>query len=97
MAVMEGEMARKKSHEGDIPTGDVIAENLVRLGYADQVIRVSEIASLILERTGKKVSRQRIANILGSLRVYPDTVEMLAKGLGVKPEELTKPPKKGAK
>jgi isopentenyl phosphate kinase len=97
MAVLEGEMARKKAHEGDIPSGDVIAENLARLGYADQVIRLTEIVGLIKERTGKQVSRQRIANILGSLRVYPDTVEMLAKGLGVKPEELTRAAKKGGK
>jgi hypothetical protein len=95
MVVLEGEMARKKAHEGDIPSGDVIAENLARLGYADQVIRLSEIAQRIGDTTGKKVSRQRIANILGSLRVYPDTVEMLAKGLGVKAEELTKRPKGG--
>ena len=95
MGVLEGVMARKKSHEGDIPTGDVIAENLARLGYADRVIRLSEIAGLIEEKTGKKMSRQRIANILGSLRVHPETVEMLANGLGVKPEELTKRTKVG--
>ena len=79
--------------EGELPSGDTIAANLARLGLADRVVRHAEIARRIEQNTGKKISRQRISNIIGSLRVRPTAVAMLAEGLRIKPEELTRRPK----
>jgi hypothetical protein len=43
------------------------------------------------ESTGKTMSRQRISALCNSVRIQPDTIAMLAKALGVKADELTKP------
>jgi hypothetical protein len=92
----EALMARPKvkTNPGDPPAGTVLAENLIRLGYADVVVRTTEVARLVTEKTGHAMSRQRIAHLLNAVRINPETIEVLAKGLGVEPMELTKPIKK---
>lgn len=86
-------MARRKAPQGDEPIGRIIAANLIRLGFSDRVIRTTEVARLVTEKTGKRMSPQRVSGILNADRVTPETIERLAKGLGVKPEELTRKPK----
>lgn len=84
-------MARKTTPpRDDRPIGPVLAANLARLGYTETTIRTSEIARLVRERTGKKMSRQRISAILNAVRVNPGTIETLAMALGVSPNELTR-------
>lgn len=82
-------MAKKKVEVSE-PIGPVLAENLYRLGYGDIVIRNAEVARLVAEKTGQSFSRQRVASILNAVRVEPETIELLARALGVKAEELTK-------
>jgi hypothetical protein len=86
-------MAKKKV-ETDAPVGPLLVENLYRLGYGDIVIRNAEIARLVSEKTGQSFSRQRVASILNAVRVEPETVALLAKAIGVKPQELTRRSKK---
>jgi hypothetical protein len=86
-------MAKKKVGT-DEPIGPLVAENLYRLGYGDIVIRNAEIARLVSEKTGQSFSRQRVASILNAVRVEPETIELVAKAIGVKPAELTRRSKK---
>lgn len=83
-------MARKEFEVGDDPIGPLLVLNLFRLGFADIVVRSSEIARLVSEKTGKSMTRQRIAAMTNAVRVEPGTIEQLAKGLGVKPSELVR-------
>lgn len=83
-------MARKEFEAADDPIGPLIMVNLLRLGHADIVVRASELSRLVAEKTGKSMSRQRISAMMNAVRVEPETIEALAKGLGVKPSELTK-------
>jgi helix-turn-helix protein len=83
-------MAKSKPKPEDRPMGSVLTENLIRLGYADTVVRTTEVARLVTEKTGHKMSRQRIANLLNAINVRPETIAIIAKALGVKPSELTK-------
>jgi plasmid maintenance system antidote protein VapI len=64
------------------PAGTILAENLMRLGYAR--VNVTEVA----QRTG--VVRQQISTLLNSRRISMKMIRMLADGLGVEPEELMK-------
>ena len=99
MALAEKEMARRSTSDSTPPDGSVLAENLIRLGYAETVVRTTEIARLVSEKTGKPMSRQRIANLLNAINIRQETIDQLAKGLGVDPKELMKrpggPPAKG--
>ena len=99
MSLLELGMARPKAQSSDLAAGSVLTDNLIRLGYAETVVRTTEIARIVSERTGKSVSRQRIANLLNAVRINPETIKLIADGLGVKPEELMRPPAKarGAK
>lgn len=94
MATLGIEMARRNTSDSTPPDGSVLAENLIRLGYAETVVRTTEIARLVTEKTGKSMSRQRIASLLNAITIRPETIEQLAKGLGVDPKELTKRSKK---
>lgn len=76
--------------KAEAPIGPVLAENLLRLGYADIFVRSSELARLVAEKTGRTMSRQRISAIMNAVRVDPDTVATLAEAIGVRPEELTR-------
>lgn len=87
-------MAKKKTEAPPEGTGPIVAHNLYKLGYGHVVIRHAEIADLIEKKTGRKMSRQRVAAILNSVRVTPQTIKLLADAVGVKPEELTKPPER---
>lgn len=83
-------VARKEIEIGDKPVGPRLVKNLFELGYADIVVRSAEIARIVSERTGKKLTRQRISALMNAVRVEPETIELLAKGLGVKPADLLK-------
>lgn len=76
------------------PMGPLIAKNFARLGYADFVVRSSEIAKLATAK-GHKMSRQRVAAILNAVRVTDETLQALADAVGVTPADLllTEPPK----
>jgi hypothetical protein len=89
---LEPEMARKKAHEDTpaAPMGPTLAANLERLGFAESVIKTTEVAKLVREKTGKPMSRQRIAALLNAVRITDQTLELIAKGLGVHPRELTR-------
>jgi hypothetical protein len=83
-------MARMKKPipkpEGDI--GPIIEKTLIRLGHAQNVVKLTDVCRLIKERTGKTISRQRLAAILKANSVEDGTIEMIAKGVGVSPAEL---------
>jgi uncharacterized protein YneF (UPF0154 family) len=83
-------MARKEFEVVEEPIGPQLMINLLRLGFADIVVRSSELANLVSEKTGKTMSRQRISQMMNAVRVEPETIETLAKALGVKPSELVK-------
>lgn len=95
MSMVEFGMARPKAQSSDLAAGTVLTDNLIRLGYAETVVRTTEIARLVSERTGKSVSRQRIANLLNAVRINPETIKLIADGLGVDPAELMRKPTKG--
>lgn len=80
-------MGRKKPERS---MGPIIAANLARLGYGRTVVNSAEVAKLIAQRTGKAISRQRVAQIVNAVNVTQATIKMLADGLGVDPSELTK-------
>ena len=71
--------------------GPTLAANLIRLGYADTVVRTAEIARRVADHTGRPISRQRVAQLLGAVRVTPARVAEIAAALGVDPAELVRP------
>lgn len=71
----------------DANDGYLLRENLIRLGYSETTVRVGDVA----EKVG--LTRQRVSALLNARRIMPETFAKLAKGLGVKPSELQKPPK----
>ena len=73
------------------PIGPLLARNLFRLGFADVVVRSTELAGLVSKKTGRTMTRQRISALMNAVRVEPETVELLAKAVGVKAAELTRP------
>ena len=85
-------MARKKVEPdpNPKPIGPILARNLERLGYVDKVIRVGEIAEKVRAKSSKGFSRQRMSQILNAVRVENETLELIAKGLGVKVADLTR-------
>jgi DNA-binding Xre family transcriptional regulator len=84
-------MARKRTMKpGDPADGPILVQNLCRLGYCEQVVRTTEISRLVAEKTGKSMSRQRIANLLNAAHITDTTLATLAEALGVKPEDLLK-------
>ena len=72
------------------PDGVILAENLARLGYAEVVVRMTEVARLVTENSGRTMSRQRVSQLLNAVRIQPGTIEVIARGLGVEPAELTR-------
>ena len=72
------------------PIGPTLAKNLLRLGYADIVVRSSELSKLVAAKTGATMSRQRISQIMNAVRVEDETIANIAKAIGVKPAELLK-------
>jgi transcriptional regulator with XRE-family HTH domain len=89
MTILGAVMARKRTVRRDDPAdGLVLAENLCRLGFCEEVVKTTEIARLVTERTGKTMSRQRIANLLNSVRITQTTLETIAEALGVDVSEL---------
>lgn len=82
-----GDQARPISQ----PIGPLLAQNLFRLGYADIVVKSTKLSELVSERTGRTMTRQRISALMNAVRVEPETIALLAEGIGVKPAELTRP------
>lgn len=79
---------RPKRRGTEPPMGQVLLENLQRFGYAELVIRATDLAKLINEKTDKKISRQRIAALPNAIRINPETIGPIAEALGVDPSEL---------
>jgi hypothetical protein len=92
LTILETSMARRKTPIGPTPAGTVLAVNLIRLGFAETVVKTTEVARLVTEKTGHKMSRQRVANLLNAIKISPETFELIAKALGVEVSELTRPP-----
>lgn len=80
-------MARPKARQ-DKAIGPILARNLYRLGHADIVVRASDLSRLVGENTDESLTRQRISQIVNAVRVEPETIALLAKAIGVEPEEL---------
>jgi hypothetical protein len=91
LSIAVGIMARKKTSESDRrpPDGVVLGRNLCRLGYCETVVKTTEVSKLISERTGRHISRQRIAQLLNAVSITPGMLSVLAKGLGVSEDELS--------
>jgi hypothetical protein len=68
--------------------GRVLAENLVRLGWAERIVRVR--AQEICDRMEGGMVRQRINALLGAETIRPETLKRIADAIGVKPDELTR-------
>ena len=83
-------MARKKVVPGNKPIGPILAKNLYRLGLADIVVRTTEVAELIAKETGRRITRQRISAIVNAVKVEQETIDLIAKAIGVDPSELTR-------
>lgn len=84
-------MGRKRTSK---PIGPILAENLARLGYGRYVINAAEVAKLVAEKTGKPISRQRIAQIVNAVNVSDETIALLSMALEVDPSELTREAKR---
>jgi hypothetical protein len=80
---------------GFSPQGEIIADNLIRLGWGYRRVRPSRITKLVTENTGQAMSTQTVCVIFNSIRVSPAKIKRLADGLGVDPSELTRMPKGG--
>lgn len=83
-------MARKKPQvDTRRPSdGEVLLENLCRLGWCERVVKATDLASKVTETTGKNLSRQRVAQLLNAVRITDETIEFLAQGIGVDAAEL---------
>ena len=81
----------KTRKPADEPIGPMLARNLFRLGYADIVVRSTELSRLVSEKSGRNMTRQRISALMNAVRVEPETVELIARAVGVKPGDLTRP------
>jgi plasmid maintenance system antidote protein VapI len=68
--------------------GRVLAENLVRLGWAERIVRVR--AQEICDRMEGGMVRQRINALIGAETIRPETLKRIADAIGVKAEELTR-------
>lgn len=87
-------MPRKPAEPFEPADGPILRENLIRLGFFEKIVHATKIAKLVTEKTGKSMSRQRISNLFNAVHITPDTIATIAKGLGVKPEELMRRPKR---
>ena len=85
-------MAKKKApaRETDRPMGPIVAKNLSRIGLTSTSVNTAEVARLVTAKTGKSMSRQRVASILNQVKISDRTIEMLAKAVGLKPDDLLK-------
>lgn len=88
-------MARKTADDmigsKDAPIGPTLAANLHRLGWATLAVKSSELSELVNTKTKKKMTRQRISSMMNAVRVERETIEAIAKAIGVKASDLTKP------
>lgn len=76
----------------DEPIGPIIANNLARLGYAETVIRISEIARAIERHTGKPCSPQGVSHVINAVRLEKTTIAKVADSLGVALSDLLAKP-----
>jgi hypothetical protein len=75
---------------GMVEVGPEYTAECERLGFIKHKLRLGEIAALIRGKNGKPWARQRLTGIINSVRVEQATIDAIAKGLGVKPSELTR-------
>lgn len=68
--------------------GNVLRDSLIRLGYVEKRVSLARIAETIEANTGRKMTRQRLYNILEKPTVTPKTLKDLAEGLGLTELEL---------
>jgi hypothetical protein len=86
-------MARKKEDrvrdlEGN-HMGNVLRQSLIGLGYHEPpTVSLRAVIAAIEHNTGKKITKQRLYNVLESPDVTPATLQMLADGLRVSVAEL---------
>jgi hypothetical protein len=80
--------AKAKAARG--PMGPTLKANLIRLGEIGLVVPTTSIAKRIKAAGGRTISRQRITALFNAVHIEDDTIAVIAKGLGVKPEELTR-------
>jgi hypothetical protein len=73
-----------------LPMGVILKGNLIRLGHVAVTVPATDIANAISKLTGKSVSRQRISAMLSAPNIEHETLEQLAKAIGVKADELTR-------
>jgi hypothetical protein len=91
----EEEMAKKRP--ASAPQGamsEILRHNAARLGWTETVIPYSAIAKAIQEKTGKTISRQRVATMFSSHNISDESLELLAKGMGVSVKDLIRPIRK---
>jgi transcriptional regulator with XRE-family HTH domain len=74
--------------QGMSEQGRIIAKKLVSLGLGYERVRVTEVANLVSQRTGVKMTPGTLGKILNSVWVSPQMINRLAEGLGVDPSEL---------
>lgn len=82
---------RVRPAPGEPGMGPILRMNFCRLGYSDLVVRVGEVADKVTANTGKKMTKQRVSGLLNAVRATPETIETLARGLGVEVSELLRP------
>lgn len=81
-------MAHKSFEAPDKPIGPLMLKNLLKVGLAEIVAKSSAISRLVEEKTGKKMSRQRVSALMNAVNVEPETIALIAKAAGMKPSEL---------
>lgn len=86
-------MARPKPAGDDIPDGQLMTENLIRLGYSETTVKTAEVARLVTENAERPMTRQRVSALLNSRRISPAMWQAVADGIGVDVKELRRRPK----
>lgn len=83
----DADAGRKIRLDDGVHMGQMLYEMLHENGYTESTVAVSAVA----EKVG--LSRQRVSALLNARRIMPETLERIAKALGVPVKELRKKPK----
>jgi hypothetical protein len=75
------EMGRSPSDEPSTD-GTTLRRVLIDLGWSEEVVRITDVANAVTEKTGRNLSRQRLSVLLNTERIRDATLEHIAKGLG---------------
>jgi hypothetical protein len=69
--------------------GSIIKQTLINMGYVEEpAVKLTEVARIVTEKTDKNLSKQRLKAILEADRVSAETLNWLARGLGISVAEL---------